>query len=248
MRMPALLGQKCRELPRVHVDEVSEHMDVGAFAHGGHLDAGHEGDALARGRPGRRIRMPATRIVVGDAQHGDAQPPPRARPARPVCSGRPTPSYGCGDRSTGRLRERHAPGRSLPALALAQRAVLANEQIEVGALLVGELEKYLLPFGILEPLAVAFEELVRAALALDADEQRLLVVHAFAKLLGAGGEEPARRAFEEQEGRAPLELRILRHELAIALLQRREVFAFLRREPLEHRPSAGVLRQAAARV
>ena len=48
----------------------------------------------------------------------------------------------------------------------------------MGALLVGELEEDLLAFGVLEPLAVALEELVRAALALDADEQRLLIVDA----------------------------------------------------------------------
>ena len=43
----------------------------------------------------------------------------------------------------------------------------------MGAFLVGKLQEDLLAFGVLEPLAVALEELVRAALALDADEQRL---------------------------------------------------------------------------
>ena len=69
------------------------------------------------------------------------------------------------------------------------------------ALLVGELEEDLLAFGVLEPLAVALEELVGAALALDADEQRLLIVDAAAKLLRALGEQPAGRALEKEKRR-----------------------------------------------
>ena len=87
----------------------------------------------------------------------------------------------------GRSARRRLAGR-LPE-PLAERAVFANQQIEVGALLVGELEEDLLAFGVLEPLAVPLEELVRAALAPDADEQRLLIVDAVAQLLGALGEE-----------------------------------------------------------
>ena len=48
------------------------------------------------------------------------------------------------------------------------------------ALLVGELEEDPLAFGVLEALAVALEEPVRAALAADADQQRLQVVDAAA--------------------------------------------------------------------
>src|SRR6185295_9884173 len=80
--------------------------------------------------------------------------------------------------------------------------------------------------GILEPLAVAFEELVRAALALDADEQRLLIVDPLAQLLGAFRKKAAGRALEKQERRPRFELRIAGGELAIALLQRAEVLAF----------------------
>ena len=79
------------------------------------------------------------------------------------------------------------------AQPFAQGAVLADQQLEVRALLVGELEEDPLAFGVLEPLAVALEELVRAALALDADEQRLLIVHAAAQLLRAVGEDAVRR-------------------------------------------------------
>ena len=76
--------------------------------------------------------------------------------------------------------------------------------------LVSELEENALAFGVFESLAVALEELVGAALAFDADEQRLLIVDALANPLGAGGEQTARRALEEQERRALLELGILR--------------------------------------
>ena len=63
-----------------------------------------------------------------------------------------------------------------PSLALEKRAVLANEQVEMLALLVCEFQEDLLAFGILEALAVFLEEAVRAALAADADHEGLLVV------------------------------------------------------------------------
>src|SRR5207244_11756138 len=91
-----------------------------------------------------------------------------------------------------------AAGRTA-VLPLAQRAVLPDEEIEVRALFVGELEKDLLPFGVLEALAVPFEELVRSTLALDADEQRLLIVDAFAELLRAFGAQATGGAFDEEE-------------------------------------------------
>ena len=65
--------------------------------------------------------------------------------------------------------------RGAPALARDQAPVLANQQLEVVALLVGELEEDALAFRFLEPLAVPLEELVRAALAADADEQGLAI-------------------------------------------------------------------------
>ena len=82
-----------------------------------------------------------------------------------------------------------------------QRAVLADQQLEVGAFFVGELEKNLLSFGVLEALAVAFEESVRAALALDSDHQRLPVVDPLGELIGAGGKQPVGGSLEEQECR-----------------------------------------------
>ena len=144
--------------------------------------------------------------------------------------------------------ERPCPGLS-QGLTLAQRAVLANQQIEVGALLVRELQEDPLAFGVLEALAVALEELVRPALALDADEQRLLIVDALAQLLGAFGEQPVRRALEKQERRPRFELRILGDELGVALLERAEMLPLLGGQPLEDAAAARIARSgSAARV
>ena len=62
--------------------------------------------------------------------------------------------------------------RRAPPLPLTQRAVFADEQVEMGAFLVGKFQKDLLALGVLEPFAVTFEEFVRAPLAFDPDEQR----------------------------------------------------------------------------
>jgi hypothetical protein len=70
----------------------------------------------------------------------------------------------------------------------------------MGTLLVGKLQEDLFPFRVLEPLAVALEEFVRAPLALDPDEQGPRVVDAAAaQLLGAGVEQAAGGAFEKQK-------------------------------------------------
>ncbi len=65
------------------------------------------------------------------------------------------------------------------------------------AFLVGEFEEDALAFRVLEALAVPLEEAMRAALALDADKQRLLIVDARLQLFGSRREEPAGGAFEE---------------------------------------------------
>ena len=102
------------------------------------------------------------------------------------------------------------------------------------ALLVGELEEDALAFGLLEALAVALEEVVRPALAADADEQRLPVVDALLQLLGAGREQAVGRALEEEERRLRLEAGMLRQQLAVARLELAEVLLLLVGEPLEH--------------
>jgi hypothetical protein len=120
------------------------------------------------------------------------------------------------------------------ALPLHERAIFAYKQVEMGALLVGKLEKDLLAFRILEPLAVLLEESVRTALAADAYHQRLLVVHASKEALGALGEEPVRGTLEKQECRPRLQLRIALKQRTIARLQLTEMFLFLLSEILKN--------------
>src|SRR5688572_13870836 len=91
------------------------------------------------------------------------------------------------------------------ALALDERAVLTYQEIEVGAFLVRELQEDLLALGVLELLAVLLEEPMRAALAADADHQRLLVVDPAHQPLGAVGEESLGGVLEEEERRPRLE-------------------------------------------
>ena len=116
------------------------------------------------------------------------------------------------------------------------------------ALLVGELEKDLLAFRVLEALAVALEEAVRAALAPDADHQRLPIVDALGQLLGAGGEQAVGGAFEKQERRPRLELRILLQQLLVARLQRAQMLLLFLGQLLEDAAAAGVLRHPRARA
>src|SRR4051794_38903134 len=102
-------------------------------------------------------------------------------------------SCGGGDRSRQRGRVTTDLGlaalrASAPALAFHEGPVLADEQLEMRALLVGELQENFLALGVLEFFAVAFEETVRAALALDADHQRLPVVDPVGEPLRPGRE------------------------------------------------------------
>ena len=74
---------------------------------------------------------------------------------------------------------------------------------------------------------------MRAALAADADELRLLIVDAPREPLGAFREEPVGRALEEQERRARFELRVALEQLLVARFERAEMFLFLFRQLLE---------------
>ncbi len=176
------------------------------------------------------------------------------------------------DRDAGRRRARHELRRRAPAVRrgrvgvqIDQRGALTvaaffglrreprrsrsarNSRIsrlQVGTLFVGELQEDALPFRVLEPLAVPLEELVRPALAFDADEERLEIVDATPELLGAFGEQPARRALEEEKRRPRLELRIFGQKLAISGFERAQVFAFLGRQPLKHSAPARIAREA----
>src|SRR5687768_13036199 len=93
-----------------------------------------------------------------------------------------------GDRSS-------SPGFRL--LALHQAAVFANQQVQVFALLVGELQEDALALGLFKPIAVTLEELMGAALALDPDQERLTVIDALFQLSGAGCKQSVGRSLEE---------------------------------------------------
>src|SRR5687767_372563 len=138
------------------------------------------------------------------------------------------------ERSTrGAGRRAVARGAAVAALTLDQGAVLANQKVEMGTLLVGKLEEDLLAFGVLEFLAVLLEEAVRTALATNADHQRLLIVDTAGEPLGAVGEEAFRGVLEEEERRARLEVRVTQQQLAVARLELAQMLLFLLREVLE---------------
>ena len=105
-------------------------------------------------------------------------------------------------------------------------------------LLVGKLHEDLLAFGVFEALAVLLEEAMRAALALDADEQRLLIVDALAEPVGALGEQAVRRALEEEKRGPRLELRIHLEQLRVARLERAEMFLLFLGQLLKDRAAA----------
>src|SRR5687768_11811198 len=116
---------------------------------------------------------------------------------------------------------------SLIAMPLGQRAVFAQQQLEVLALLFGELEENLLARRIFEPLTVALEEAVRPALAANADAVGLEIIHAVAaQLFGAGGEQAVGGALEEQERRPRFEPRILLQQFLVAILERLQMMDF----------------------
>ena len=129
-------------------------------------------------------------------------------------------------------------------MTLDELAILANQQFEMLALFLGELEEDALAFRVLEPLAVALEETMRAALAADADAIRLEIVDAVAaQLLGAGRKQAVGRALEEQERRPRLELGILLEQLLVTVLEGLEVMDFLGGELAEDLPRARILHE-----
>src|SRR4051812_10087644 len=149
-------------------------------------------------------------------------------------------SYVYGDRSTARLcgggGSRRARWTRPAALALAEGPVFADQQVAVLAFLFSELEEDLLALGVFEAVAIFLEEVVRSALALNADEQGFEVVDALAEPLGARGEQPVGRALEKQERRPRLELRVFFQQLFVALFERAEMLFFFGGELLENGP------------
>src|SRR5215203_4536314 len=120
------------------------------------------------------------------------------------------------------------------SLTFHERAILANEQVEMRPLFVSKFEKDLLPLGILETLAVLLEEAMGAAFAADPDHQRLLVVDAVHQSLRPVGEQSVRRTLEEEKRRPGLQLRVPPQQLGVTLFERREVFLLLGCEVLEN--------------
>src|SRR5580765_665932 len=137
----------------------------------------------------------------------------RAPPAR---SGRRTPSCGYEGRSPARLR-RFLRG------ALAERAVLVDQEVEVHALFVGELEEDSLAVGVFEAFAVFLEEVVRAPFALDADQQRVQIAHAGAQFVCARREDAVGRALEEEKCRPRLEQWIGCEQFRVAFFERAQM-------------------------
>jgi hypothetical protein len=113
-------------------------------------------------------------------------------------------------------------------LTIDERAILADQQLEVLAFLAGEFEEDLLAFGILEAIAVAFEEPVGRAFAADANHQCLAIVDALGQLFGARGEQTVGRALEKQEGRTRFEQRVGLQELLVARFELAEMFLLFR--------------------
>src|SRR5882672_4267459 len=136
-------------------------------------------------------------------------------------------------RGCGALTRERLAAASLP---LDERAIFADEQVEVIALFVGELQKNLLALGVLEPLAILLEEPVRIPLAADADQQGLLIVHAAQQTVGAFGKQAVGGALEEQERRPRFELRIALQQLAIARLELAEMLLLLGGEIVKDLP------------
>src|SRR5687768_5647722 len=117
--------------------------------------------------------------------------------------------------------------------------------------LVCEFEKNLFAFGVLEPFPVLLEEAVGAALAADADEERLLIVGTARQSIGAFGEQSVGCPFEEQKRRPRFELRIALEQLVVAPFELAEMLLFFLCQVLEYLSSAriaGEARRAAVKL
>ena len=237
-----LIGEKRQQRRRMGLDEISEHVDIGAVDHRRHFDSGHKRDL----RAGAGVRrQPRSRQPCRDRSRASTRTPAAA--ARATSSSgvqRPSDAVVWVWRS---INARHARGARFPARRTDSRSRSArysrDEQVPVGAFFFGEFEKDLLAFRILEPLAVFLEELVRVALAPNADEQRLQIVHPGAQLLGALGENAVGGTFEEQKGRPRLEQRVLGRQLVISPFECSEMLFFFTGELLEDAAAAGIGRE-----
>ena len=108
----------------------------------------------------------------------------------------------------------------------------------------GELHEDLLAFRVFEALAVFLEEAMRAPLAANANQQRLLIVHALVEPVCAFGEQPVCGALEEEERGPGLELGVRLQQLRIARFERAEVFLLFFGQLLKNGAAPCVLRDA----
>ena len=199
-----------------------------------------------RPRPPRRFVQRRDGVVIGHAHRADAGAPghvdEHSRLAEPVGRGRMKVEIDDADSHASGVGAAGARGRPAAVAGAPFRLTrLLYSRISSSRccfLFLGELHEDLLAFGVLEPLAVLLEEAVRAALAADADQQRLLVVDALGEPVGALGEQPVGGALEKQERRTRLQLRIGRQQLRVARLERAEMLLFLFGELLEDRAPA----------
>ena len=210
--------RKADELNVRGIDEIPQHVDV-ATASTAVISMPATASMPARARARLHVGDRRGGVVVGDGHHasGLARRRGRRAPRRTAAVGGGGVEVEVDHRGAGARRDGVRPcaagcGRDPGASTSARYSRI--EQLEMLALLVGELEEDLLAFGVLEPLAVFLEEPVRAALAADADQQRLLIVDAARQPLGAFGEQAVGGALEEQERRPRLELRIALQQLA----------------------------------
>jgi hypothetical protein len=88
------------------------------------------------------------------------------------------------------------------ALSLHQGTILPYQQFQVLPFLVGKFQKHLLAFRVFETLSILLEEAMRAALATDANQERLLIVHPARQSIGALGKQSVRGPFEKQKRRS----------------------------------------------
>ena len=104
-----------------------------------------------------------------------------------------------------------------------QGPVLPDEQFEVLALLVGELQEDPLSLRVFKALTVLPEELVRGPLAADTNHQRLAVIDDAAQLISAGRKQPVGGALKKKKCRIGLELGVLGQQLLVAGFERIQV-------------------------
>ena len=126
------------------------------------------------------------------------------------------------------------------------RARYSYQQFQVLAFLVGKFQKHLLAFGVLKTLSILLEEAVRATFATDANQERLLIVHAARRSIGALGKQSVRGPFEKQKRRSRFELRVALKQFAVSCLELAECsFSSLARSSNTFRPRASRVSRAA---